>query len=128
MRQYEASAVDRAWRRAGDVGPPVDLYETAEAVIVRLAVPGADGASLTITVEEESLRVTGESMPPGARWGDRTVVHWQEIPYGRFQRTVPLPVPVHRDATRAGFKNGVLEILLPKRTAPPAKTVRIEIT
>lgn len=117
----------RAWRRAGETGPPVDLYETAEAVIVRLGVPGAEGASLALTIEEDYLVVRGETAPPGARWGERTVVHWQEIPYGRFERRVPLPAPVNKDGAKASFKNGVLEVTLPKKSPPRARTVQIQI-
>jgi HSP20 family protein len=118
----------RAWQHAGETGPPVDLYETNEAVIIRLAVPGADGASLSLTIEDDHVRLRGESTPPGARWGDRTLVHWQEIPYGRFERTVPLPTPVRKDAAKATYKNGVLEIALPKRQTQAARTVQIAIT
>ncbi len=120
--------VGRAWRRAGDVGPPVDLYETAEAVIVRVAIPGAEGASLALSIDEESVTVRGESPPPGSRWGERTVVHWQEIPYGRFERRIPLPTVVNKDGARASFKNGALEIVLPKKPRPGARTIRIDVT
>jgi HSP20 family protein len=118
----------RAWRRAGDVGPPVDLYETGEAVIVRLAVPGVEGTSLSLTIDEESMRVRGDSVPPGAKWGNRTVVHWQEIPHGHFERVVPLPAAVQRDAVKANYKNGVLEVILPKKLTRVPRTVQIEIT
>ncbi len=119
--------VGRAWRRAGDVGPPVDLYETAEAVIVRVAIPGAEGASLALSIDEESVTVRGESPPPGSRWGERTVVHWQEIPYGRFERRVPLPAPVNKEGAKANFKNGVLEVTLPKKAPPKSRTIQIQI-
>ncbi len=129
MRQMiDARRPARAWQNAGETGPPVDLYETNEAVIIRLAVPGADGASLSLTIEDDHVRLRGESTPPGARWGDRTLVHWQEIPYGRFERTVPLPTPVRKDAAKAAYKNGVLEIVLPKRQTQAARTVQIDIT
>jgi HSP20 family protein len=118
----------QAWRHAGQTGPPVDLYETAEAVIVRMAVPGVDGASISLTIDDESLHVRGESVPPGARWTDRTIVHWQEIPYGHFQRTVPLPTAVQRGGVKANYKNGVLEVTLPKALARTARTVQIQIT
>jgi HSP20 family protein len=118
----------RAWRRAGETGPPVDLYETADLVIIRLAVPGAEGGSLSLVIEDESVTIRGETAPPGARWSEATVVHWQEIPYGRFERRVPLPVPVQRDTSRAAFKNGVLEIALPKQQARQARTVQINIS
>jgi HSP20 family protein len=127
MAMTDPLAAWRAWRRAGEVGPPVDLYETAETVIVRLGVPGAEGASLALTIEEDHLLVRGETAPPGARWGERTIVHWQEIPYGRFERRVPLPSPVNKDGAKANVKNGVLEITLPKKAAPKSRTIQIEI-
>jgi hypothetical protein len=68
----------RAWSRAGGVGSPVDLYETAEAVIIRMAVPGAEGTSLALTIEDEHVTLRGETPGPGSQWGERTVAHWQE--------------------------------------------------
>jgi HSP20 family protein len=120
--------IGRAWLRAGGVGPPVDVYETDDAVIIRMAVPGADGPSLSLSVEQENVTVRGESPVPGAQWGERTVVHWQEIPYGVFERTVPLPGPVVADRARAQYKNGVLEITLPKQRARDADTIQIQIS
>jgi len=118
----------RVWSRSGETGPPVDLYETAEAVVVRMALPGAEGTSLALSVGEESLTVRGESPHPGRTWSDRTVVHWQEIPYGRFERTVPLPVPVSANAARAQFRNGLLEVSLPKQRLHAERTIPITVT
>ena len=115
------------WAWAGETGPPVDLYETAEAVVIRVAIPGAEGAALTLTIDEEQVVLRGETPPPGARWGERTVVHWQEIPYGKFERRVPLPTPVQKDAARANFRNGILEISLPKRVTAQPRTVQIQL-
>jgi HSP20 family protein len=124
----ERETPGRAWRRAGEAGPPVDLYETAEAVIIRVGVPGAEGASLALTIEEDVCVLRGETPAPGARWGDRTIVHWQEIPYGRFERRVPLPTVVRQEATKASFRNGVLEIVLPKKIPQGQRTVQIPVT
>jgi HSP20 family protein len=120
--------IGRAWVRAGSVGPPVDVYETEDSLIVRMAVPGAEGTRLNLSVEQESITVRGESPVPGAHWGERTVVHWQEIPYGMFERTVPLPGPIVRDGARAQYKNGVLEVTLPKQRPRDVRTIQIDIT
>jgi HSP20 family protein len=116
-----------SWQRAGETGPPVDLYETEDAVIIRLAIPGGDTGALTLTIGEESIRVRGETPAPGA-WGERTVVHWQEIPYGRFDRSVPLPCPVESKASRARFIHGILEVTLAKLRTPETRTIPITIT
>jgi HSP20 family protein len=115
----------RAWQQAGAQGPPVDLYETPEAVVIRLAIPGAEGSSLSLSVGEDSVTVSGESGMPGREWTQRTVVHWQEIPYGRFRRVVPLPGPVDARAVRAQFRNGLLDITLPKAGRTTARTIPI---
>ena len=115
----------RAWQQAGRQGPPVDLYETAQAVVIRLAIPGAEGSSLSLSVGEDSVTVSGESGMPGSDWAERTVVHWQEIPYGRFRRVVPLPAPVEARGVRAQFRNGVLDITLPKAGRVQSRTIPI---
>jgi HSP20 family protein len=115
-----------SWQRAGETGPPADLYETDEKVVIRLAIPGGDGAELTLTIGDEAVRVRGETSPPEA-WDARTVVHWQQIPYGRFDRSIPLPCPVDGKGSRARFRHGILEITLPKLRAQ-TRTVPISIT
>jgi HSP20 family protein len=55
-------------------------------------------------------------------------VHWQEIPYGRFHRTIPLPVAVDRGTAKAQFRNGVLEVVLTKHRRETARTVHVNIT
>jgi HSP20 family protein len=119
--------IGRAWTRAGEVGPPVDVYETPDSIVIRVAVPGAEATTLGLTIEEDTVTLRGETPVPGTRWGDRTVVHWQEIPYGRFERTVPVPVLVDKDRSRAAYKNGVLEITLPKAKPQSARTVKIDV-
>ena len=115
-----------SWQRAGETGPPVDIYETDDMVVIRLAIPGGDGGALSLTIAEESVRVRGETSPPDA-WDDRTVIHWQQIPYGHFDRSVPLPCPVDSKASRARFRHGILEIKLPKLRAQ-TRTVPISVT
>jgi HSP20 family protein len=127
-RRLDPLDIGRAWRRAGDVGPPTDVFETDDGVIIRMAVPGAEGANLALTIGEDTITVKGETPVPGSRWGDRTAVHCQEIPYGRFERTIPLPSRIQKDAARAQYKNGVLEVTLPKIPSPASRTVRINIT
>lgn len=116
-----------AWHRAGETGPPVDLYETEQAVIIRLAIPGGDSGALTLTISEESIRVRGETPRPRA-WNEHTVVHWQQIPFGRFDRSVPLPCPVDAKGSRAQFMHGILEITLPKRGIASTRTIPITVT
>lgn len=111
----------------GETSPAVDLYETAEALVIRLAIPGGDSGALTRTIGEDSVRVRGERPQPAVASDERTVAHWQQIPYGRFERSVPLPCPVESKGARARFLHGILDITLPKRSAQ-TRTIPITVT
>jgi HSP20 family molecular chaperone IbpA len=66
-RMVDPLTLIASWQRAGETGPPVDLYETEAAVIIRLAIPGGDIGALALTIGKESIRVRGETPPPAAR-------------------------------------------------------------
>jgi HSP20 family protein len=116
-----------SWLRTGETRQSVDVYETADAVIIRLAIPGGDSGALTLTIGEASLRVRGETPPPAVASDQGVIVHSQQIPYGPFDRSVPLPCPIDSKASRARFVHGILEITLPKRSAK-TRTIPITVT
>jgi len=68
-----------SWQRAGENGPPVDLYETDKAVIIRLAIPGGDGGALTLPIARRirsRSRRDACSARRGTRWrSGRTADH-----------------------------------------------------
>ncbi|WP_290651234.1 Hsp20/alpha crystallin family protein [Aquisalimonas sp.] len=69
--------------------PPVDVYEVRDGLWLVVAMPGADGESIDVRVDDGDLVVRAErQLPAAARNGS---VHRLEIPYGRFQRRVSLP-------------------------------------
>lgn len=95
--------------------PPVDLYETAENVVVTVDLPGVTREDLEISVEGETLLVLK---------GRRAAAESQGIEYaccerpaGRFAREIELPAPVDAGGVRAALRDGVLELVLPKSRA-----------
>lgn len=104
-------------------GYPVDLYETAEAVVLRMAVPGIRVEDLDIQVEGRQLTIQGSYPEEDADDGRR---YWlQTIPHGSFSRTVTLPIGVDLDDAQADVQQGMLTLTLPK--APEARARRIEV-
>lgn len=72
--------------------PPVDVFETRDAVWVTVALPGVPAAQLTgLEIRDDVLMVSGERRVPAP--DTRAVLHRLEIPHGRFERRVPLPHP-----------------------------------
>ncbi|ADI16016.1 heat shock protein Hsp20 [Truepera radiovictrix DSM 17093] len=104
-------------------GYPVDLYETADNVVLEMAVPGVHVQDLDVSVEGRQLTISG-TLPNVADEGRR---YWlQTIPRGQFSRTVSLPASVELDNIQASVHEGLLTLTMPKAAA--AKARKIEIT
>lgn len=100
--------------RSGGIqgGYPVDLYETGDALVLEMAVPGAIAEDLDISIEGRQLSVQG-SIPHVRE--DETRRYWvQSIPRGEFRRTVTLPTTVEVDEVEATATGGVLRLHMPK--------------
>jgi HSP20 family protein len=107
---------------APTVVPPTDIFETNDAVIMLLDMPGADPDSLNVTLEKRGLMVTAQaksSVPAGYASVQ------QEYRDGNYERAFMLPDPVDGDRIEALFKDGVLRLTLPK--AGPAQVKKITV-
>lgn len=103
-------------------GYPVDLYETAEAIVMEMAVPGISVDDLDISLEGRQLSVRG-SLPEADSEGRR---YWlQTIPHGQFNRTVTLPTNVEVDNIDARVENGLLRLTMPKVAEAKARKIAI---
>lgn len=98
--------------KAGNFGPSVDLKETDHEIVLHADIPGVNPEDLDITVDENVVILKGEIKQDQ----DRTEkgYHLTERRYGSFYRTIPLPVAVKSDQSTARYKNGVLELRVPK--------------
>lgn len=114
-----ASTAEPGWE------PPVDIIESSEALFVQVALPGVASESIVVGLESDGLMPVltisaVREFPLSAR-GAR--LHRVEIPYGRFFRRVPLPVPTaHAQLEPAGRSHidGCLTLAFRKRSAQPA--------
>jgi HSP20 family protein len=104
--------------------PPVDIQETEEGYRLLAELPGLTREDITITLENNVLRLAGE------RKFERDVkkesFHRVERTYGTFSRAFTLPHQVRSEGVQAAFANGVLTITVPK--AEQAKPRKIEIS
>ena len=96
----------------GAWSPPVDLCETAEAVVVRVELPGVAASEVELTLGAGALRVRGRKK---SRTPRGVISHLcSERAYGAFARTVPLRWPVRTRGASARLEDGLLTVLLPK--------------
>jgi len=102
--------------------PAVDILETDTNLIVRAELPGMKQDDINIEVTSESLAIRGERKIDEA---SKDQFLRAERPYGPFQRSFTIGVPVQHDQVKATYRDGVLEIMIPK--AEEVKPKKIEI-
>lgn len=104
-----------------DWTPAADVYETESEFIVAADLPGIDRSGLEISVDDNRLQIRGTR-------------HLEETPAksertgGTFLRTFTVPNIVDQSNIRADYKDGVLEVHLPKRKDQKGKRLEIKIT
>jgi len=101
--------------------PALDVWETDDAFIVEASIPGIQPDNLDISLVNNMLTIQGE-VQPGAQQGQ---FYLRERPYGRFYRSLQLPMPVNSEQIEASYTNGVLRLHVPK--AEEAKPKRIAV-
>ena len=99
--------------------PAADVYENEVEYTVAVDLPGIDRATLDISVDDNRLSIRG------SRVGQELTQHRGECPRGKFLRTFSVPASVDQKNIRADYKDGVLQVHLPKR--PERKAQRVEI-
>jgi HSP20 family protein len=87
-----------------------------------MEAPGVEPSSLEVSATGRALTIKGERRP---REDNEASYHRRERDYGLFNRTLSLPQPVDADRIQASYKEGILEVVLPK--AAEARPRRVEI-
>lgn len=105
-----------------DWTPMADIYETETGYVVALDLPGIDRTALEVDVDDNRLMVRG------TRLIDDSKQHRTERPRGKFFRTFTVPRTVDQNNVVAEYKDGVLEITLPRRPEQKAQKVEIKIS
>lgn len=105
--------------------PPVDIYETVENIVIKAEVPGVKKEDISVEVKNDTLYLKGE------RKFEKDVkeenYHRMERSYGSFRRIFSLPATVEQDKVKASFKDGVLEIILPKLEKAKQKKITVDV-
>ena len=108
-----------------EVAPPVDIFEEGENVIVKAELPGMSKEDIHVTLTEDTLTVSGEKKKEERV--EKKDYQRLERSYGSFRRSFTLPVEVQNEKAAAKFKDGVLEIRVPKSEEAKKKEKKIMI-
>lgn len=106
--------------------PAVDIYETPNELVVKADLPDVNEKDIDVRVENNLLTIHGE------RKFEKSVTEENflrvERAYGSFSRSFSLPNTVNAEAIRAEYKNGVLNVTLPKREESKPRQVKVTVT
>jgi len=111
--------------RMQQVTPSLDIYEEEDAVVVKAELPGIGKEDVEVDISDDLLTISGEKKAEEKL--ERKDYHRIERSYGSFSRSVRLPGEVLSDQAKASFKDGVLEVRIPKTEAAKQKRRKIEI-
>jgi HSP20 family protein len=122
---------DSFFGRAHETGGPrawvpvVDVYETKDDLVVTAELPGVTDKDVQLSITAEVLTLRGERVmvqevkPESFYRAER----W----FGKFERSVALPIPVQAGKVKATYRDGVLKITLPKAEEVRPKDIKIDV-
>ena len=114
-----SSAEENEWK------PLVDVVDSKDGILLKVEIPGVKQEDISISVEENTLTVKGERKQE-SQVNEEGYSRFERS-YGAFQRSVLLPPTVDADRVKATYKDGVLEVQLPKKEEAKPKTIKVEI-
>ena len=116
--------------RPTEFEPTIELYETTDDLIAFITAPAIAPESLDITTTPDSITIKGERRPRIQVTDDLT----SHTPWGghatatsQFDVSFDLPIDVKPEGTRASYKDGILEIKMPKSEAAKPKKVKVDV-
>jgi HSP20 family protein len=125
---------DDAFERAGQAGadvamcdwaPPVDIHETAEGLFIEADLPGVEKEDVLVEIKDNVLTLRGERRLTTGLNEDQYIR--KERCAGSFHRAFNLQFQVKPESIRASFKNGVLQIVVPKPEEEKVRQIKVSI-
>ncbi len=110
-----------------EFSPALDVYETPEEFVLFVTAPGVREDDLTVEIADNTVTVSGERKP--LIEGENVTPHYISRlgGYGKFTVSYTVPVPIEDTKAKAVFRNGILEIRLPKAESAKPKTVKVQV-
>jgi HSP20 family protein len=126
-RRLRPFSDERWWpeRSFGIPAPAVDLYEEKDEIVAKADLPGMTKDDIQVNLTDSLLTIKGEKKKEEEV--KEKDYYRSERAYGTFTRSLALPTEVNAEKVRATFKNGVLEIHLPKTEEAKKKEIKVKV-
>jgi len=105
--------------------PATDLIDRKDSLVLKAEMPGVEKKDIKVTVTDDEVSISGKIQREKEEKGRD--YYCCERSYGSWQRSIPLPVKVKSDEAKAAYKNGVLEVTLPKSEEAKEKRKELKV-
>lgn len=105
--------------------PAVDIYETADSIVIKAELPDVDQKDIEVKIEDNMLTIKGERKHESEVKKEN--YHRIERYFGGFQRSFKLPGTVDQEQVKAACEKGVLTVTLPKKEETKPKQINVEV-
>jgi len=114
----------RSWFDGGIWSPAVDLVDKQDKLVAKVELPGVEKKDVKLSLNDNNLTIQGEVQKDEET--KKEDYYYRERAYGSYSRTISLPAEVDKEKIKAKFKNGILEITIPKKPEVKPKEITIE--
>ncbi|KPL91150.1 Hsp20/alpha crystallin family protein [Herpetosiphon geysericola] len=124
-RLFEESFVAPSAATRTGLSVDMNVLENANSYIIEAAVPGLKAEDLDITLQENVLTISGEIR--NQKLSEGTTAHRTERRYGRFSRSITLPMLVKGDEINATLEHGILRLDVPKAEEVKPRKISVQV-
>ena len=110
---------------AEEIMPDVDIFQTDKDVVLKAELPGMKKEDIDVTLTAGTITISGEKKKEDEV--KKKDYYKYERSYGSFCRTFSLPAEVKADKVKSTFRDGVLEVIMPKSEEAKKKEVKVKI-
>jgi HSP20 family protein len=105
--------------------PALDVYEEKDDLVIKAELPGMEKDNVEVSLTDHTLTIKGEKKKEDEVKEEK--YYRSERSYGSFVRSLQLPTDVQADKIKASFKNGILEVRLPKTEEAKTKEIKVKV-
>ncbi len=113
------------WERSLTRVPLAEMEDTKDAIHLKLELPGMEASDLDVQVTEKAVSISGERKSETKT--EENGVTRSEFRYGKFQRVIPLPLKIQNTNVTAEYKDGILNLTLPKAEEEKNRVVKVDL-